>query len=143
MSHSNATVRLVQFIVFSIVMYATIQLAIFLGFEEKSWWQKSWEILTGGFLGASVGVLFFLVVGAVGWVSGPIFGALGLFGLMMGGALGGMGLGALANIIRNPDDYNIDIPTVLAILLLGIATATWLIAAVGRYLSSDHSHKVH
>jgi hypothetical protein len=62
------------------IMYAAIQLAFYLGVEEKSWWQRSWEIVTGGGLGLLAGLSFFLLFGAVGWVSGVAYGALGPFG---------------------------------------------------------------
>ena len=74
------SVRLAQLAAFVGVMYFAIQLAIHLGIEKKTWWQFSWEIITGGTLGAIAGVAFFVLVGAVGLVSGAMFGALGLLG---------------------------------------------------------------
>ena len=104
-SHKYA-IRIVQAAVFMVIMYAASQLALNLGVEEKSWWQRSWEIFTGGGLGLLAGLSFFLLFGAVGWVSGVAYGALGLLGLATGGALGGLGLGALLNVARNPEKYN-------------------------------------
>lgn len=61
----------------------------------------------------AAGVVFFIVFGAIGWVSGAIYGAFGLFALMVGGALGGMGLGALVHVARNPNQYVFNWPIIL------------------------------
>ena len=100
-------------------MYVVLQLSIALGAEEISWWQRSWEFVTGGTLGLLAGVAFFVIFGSIGWVCGPLFGAIGLFGLAFGGALGGLGLGALAHIIRDPSRYNFSWPTIIFVLLIG------------------------
>ena len=116
-------------------MYPFIQLAFFLGVEEKSWVERSWTLLTGGGTGLAAGIVFFLLFGAVGWVSGAAYGAIGLLGLATGGALGGLGLGALANLIRNPDHYDISVGTISVTLTLGTALAIWLAQLIGRKLS--------
>ena len=132
-SHKYA-IRIVQAAVFMVIMYAASQLALNLGVEEKSWWQRSWEIFTGGGLGLLAGLSFFLLFGAVGWVSGVAYGALGLLGLATGGALGGLGLGALLNVARNPEKYNISISVVFITLAIGCILATWSAKWVGRQL---------
>ncbi len=131
---SRASRQLTQAVIFSVVTYVAVQLAIYWGVDEKSWWQMSWEFVTGGSLGAIAGLAFFVIVGAVGWVSGPIFGSIGLLGLMAGGALGGMGLGALVSIARNPSDFNFSMPTVVATMLVGIVVALALSSLIGRKL---------
>lgn len=135
MNRRRFAVQLAQGVAISVVMYAAIQVAFYLGVEEKSWFQRSWEIFAGGGVGLILGAVFFGLVGAVGWVSGPVYGAVGLFGLATGGALGGMGLGAVVNVIRNPDNYNISSGTVLIIVVLGAVIAAWLARFVGRRLS--------
>ena len=122
-----------------VVMYAASQLALYLGVEEKSWWQRSWEIVTGGGLGLLAGLGFFLLFGAVGWVSGVAYGALGLLALATGGALGGLGLGALLNVARHPEQYNISVPIVFITLVTGTAFATWLAKWVGLLLTKRAS----
>jgi len=84
-------VKLVETAVFLAGLYVALQLALYWGVETKTWWERSWDLVTGGAIGAIAGVMGFFVVGAIGWVSGPMFGAVGLLGLMGGGALGGMG----------------------------------------------------
>jgi hypothetical protein len=123
MKVSHSHLRLVRVAVNFAIMYVFLLLALHWGVETKSLWQRSWEFFTGGFLGIGAGIAFFFIVGAIGWVSGPVYGAVGLFGLMSGGALGGMGLGALVNIIRNPDHYNHNIPVILIVLVIGVLVA--------------------
>lgn len=130
-------VQLAQCVTTAVVMYAAIQIAFYIGVEEKSWFQRSWEILAGGGVGVITGAVFFGLVGAIGWVSGPVFGALGLVGLATGGALGGMGLGAVINVIRDPDQYEISFGTVFIVIVLGAVMAAWLARLVGRRLSSS------
>lgn len=129
---TRSSTRVVQAVTFFIVMYVAVQLAIYWGVDEKTWWQRSWEFLAGGSVGAIIGVVFFFVFGAIGWVSGPVFGALGLFGLMMGGALGGLGLGALLHIARSPSDFSYNAPVIVLVLLLGVAVALGLATLLGR-----------
>ena len=124
------SVRLAQLAAFVGVMYFAIQLAIHLGIEKKTWWQFSWEIITGGTLGAIAGVAFFVLVGAVGLVSGAMFGALGLLGPAAGGALGGLGLGALVHIANNPDRYNFNWPVITVVLILGLLIAKAVASAI-------------
>lgn len=131
---SLRNIRIAQGATIAIVMYVAIQLALFLGVEEKSWLQRSWEILMGGGIGLFAGVAFFVVFGAIGWVSGPLFGGVGLIGLAAGGALGGLGLGALVNVIRDPDKYNISYPIVAGVVALGAVVATWLALLVAKKL---------
>jgi len=94
-----------QAALFFFFMYLVIHITIIFGVKEKSWFQKSWEFLLGGGVGAIAGAAFFLLFGTIGWVCGPLYGAIGLVLLVTGGALGGLGLGAIINIIRNPSDF--------------------------------------
>ncbi len=135
MAASSLSMRVAQGATIAVVMYATVQLALYLGIEEKSWLQRSWELVAGGGIGLLAGVAFFVVFGAIGWVSGLAYGAIGLLGLATGGALGGLGLGALMNVIRDPDKYKIDHFTVVAVLAIGAVIAGWLARIVGRKLS--------
>lgn len=121
--HPPLTRMLIQAAVFSTVLYITIQVALSLGVERKSWLHLSWEFLAGGSLGAIAGVTFFLLFGAIGWVCGALYGSISLLSLMIGGGLGGLGLGALANILRSPENYIFHWPTIGVILVLGIAIA--------------------
>ncbi|MDV7391968.1 hypothetical protein RZS08_11460, partial [Arthrospira platensis SPKY1] len=130
-------VQLAQCVTTAIIMYAAIQIAFYMGIEEKSWFQRSWEILVGGSVGLITGAVFFGLVGAIGWVSGPLFGALGLIGLATGGAFGGMGLGAVINVIRDPSQYEISFGIVTIVIVLGAMIAAWLARFVGRRLSSS------
>jgi hypothetical protein len=127
--------RVAQGVTIAVVMYAAIQLALYLGVEEKSWLRRWAELVTGGGVGLVAGVVFVAVFGAVGWVSGPVYGAIGLFGLAAGGALGGLGIGAILNVIRDRNKYDISAPTVLAVLLVGAVIAGWLARIVGRKFS--------
>jgi hypothetical protein len=97
MTTRGVALKLLQCAVFLAVMFVAIQVAIVIGVERKSWLQLSWEFLVGG-----SGVVFFVIFGAIGWVCGALYGGLGLLSLMVGGALGGLGLGAVANIARSP-----------------------------------------
>ncbi len=88
MTARPSAVQLAQGVTIAVVMYLALQLAFYLGVEEKSWLQRSWEILAGGGVGLIAGAVFFGLVGAIGWVSGPVFGAVGLLGLAMVAHLG-------------------------------------------------------
>jgi len=131
-------VHVAQAVTAAVVMFAAIQAALYLGVDERSWFQRWWEITTGGSVGMLAGIACFVVVGAIGWVSGPLYGAIGLLGLATGGALGGLGLGALMTVIRNPEHYNINIPTVTGTLVAGAAFAFWLARVVGRRLVQEN-----
>jgi len=106
-----------------------LQIILILGVEKKSFFQIFADILGGGTVGATIGILFFLIFGVVGWVSGAIYGALGLFSLMLGGALGGLGLGALIHIARNPGHYDFNAPVIIigilaTYMLVNLASST-------------------
>lgn len=131
----SPAIRITQGAIIAVVMYTAIQLALYLGVNEKSWLQRSWEILAGGGIGLAAGFVFFFVFGAIGWVSGLAYGAIGLVGLATGGALGGLGLGALVNVIRDPERYDIDYVMVFVVLAIGVLIARWLARIVGRKLS--------
>jgi len=132
MAANPPIVRVAQGVTIAVVMCAANLVAYYLGVEEKSWLQRSWELLTGGGIGLLTGIGFFVLFGAVGLVSGPVYGAIGLLGLAAGGTLGGLGLGALLNVIRDPEKYNISYLTVVAVLVVGAAIAGWLAHIVGR-----------
>lgn len=132
MTQISRSIRIVQTFTIAVVMYAAIQLALYVGVEEKTIFQRAWELFFGSGIGALAGVAFFLVFGAIGWVSGLAYGAIGLLGLAVGGALGGLGLGALLNVIRNPDKFNIDYVTVGVVLAIGAVIAIWLARIISR-----------
>lgn len=119
----------------SAVMYVAIQVALAYGVERKTWLQLSWEFIAGGSVGAIAGVAFFLVFGAVGWVCGALYGSVGLIALMFGGALGGLGLGAVANILRNPQSYEFDWAIIIASLSIGLLLAHVLSSLAVRLVS--------
>jgi hypothetical protein len=129
-------VKAAEVAAFLAVMYAAIQVAITLGVHEKPWWQRYWECVIGGSVGAIAGIAFFVIFGAIGWVCGPIYGAVGLIGLALGGAFGGLGLGALVNIMRNPDKYSFAWSTIVISLVVGVALAKIISGAVGKGLLS-------
>lgn len=137
MAISRTSVKLVQVVVFVTVMYFALQLALYWGVETKPWLQRSWEFVTGGALGAIAGFAFFVLVGTIGWVSGPVFGAVGLLGLMGGGVLGGMGLGAVVHIVRDPDNYNFNVSAIALTILIGLVLARALSSLVGRKLTAS------
>jgi hypothetical protein len=64
------------------------------GIDERSWLQHSWELLTGGITGTTLGIFFFVIFGSIGWVRGALYGAIGLIGLALEGFLGELGIGA-------------------------------------------------
>jgi len=126
------TLKLVRVAVFMAFMYASLQIGVVWGIEKKSWWLVSWELVAGGSAGALAGLTFFLLFGAIGWVCGPLYGVVGLFWLMVGGGLGGLGVGALANIARNPERYNFHWPILLSVLVVGFFMAKMLSAMAVR-----------
>jgi hypothetical protein len=132
MTNRRPAVRLIEAAAFMAMMYFVVQLAVAWGIEEKSWWQRYWEFVVGGGFGLVVGAAFFVVFGAIGWVCGPISGAVGLIGLMAGGALGGLGLGALANIMRNPSRYNFNWLIICVTILVGGLVSKGLSSLIGR-----------
>ena len=128
-------VRLAQVAAPLVVFIGVSCIGIALGVEEKSLWEKAWGSLTAGSLGAVAGLGFFLLVGAVGWVSGPVFGAIGALGLITGGALGGMGLGNIVDIFRNPGNYKFDVTILLSALAIGVLAALTIFVFLGRKIS--------
>jgi hypothetical protein len=132
MTNRRPAVRLIEAAAFMAMMYLVVQLAVAWGIEEKSWWQRSWEFVVGGGIGLALGAVFFFVFGAIGWVCGALYGAVGLIGLMACGALGGLGLGVLANIIRNPSRYNFNWLIIYVTLLVGGLISKGISALIGR-----------
>ena len=133
---STGANRLLRAAAFMAVMCVAVQVAIAWGVDKKSWLQMSWEYLLGGSFGAMAGLAFFLVFGAIGWVCGALYGSLGLLWLMVGGAMGGLGLGALANLLRNPQQYVFHWYIILPVLLLGFMIAKFLSSAVVRWVAA-------
>ena len=110
-------------VIFITFILAILQLAILFGVEKKSFLAIAWDQVAGGSTGAIAGVAFFIIIGGIGWVSGAIYGSLGLIALVAGGALVGLGLGSLLNIARNPSHYDINWLIFLAILIMGLVLA--------------------
>lgn len=104
---------LVKYSIMGAATWACVQLVLMAGVEKKTFWQMFADIFGGGAAGVTAGIAFFVFFGAIGWVSGALYGALGLFTLMVGGALGGLGLGAIVHIARNPDQYIFNRPVIL------------------------------
>ena len=135
MSKRTSALRILEYAIFIAIMYAGIQLAIYFGLEEKTWFQRSWEFVTGGTLGILAGIGFFIFFGSIGWVCGPsLYGAIGLLGLSAMGALGGLGVGAIINIIRDPDAFNYTWTVIVPVLLCS--------AIVARLVSTKVTFKV-
>ena len=118
-------------------MCLCLQIILVLGVEEKSLFQIFADIIAGGTVGVAIGVGFFLIFGAVGWVSGAIYGAFGLFTLMLGGALGGFGVGSLIHIVRNPNHYNYNIFIIFMGGLVTVLLVKWVSGVAGR-LYDEH-----
>jgi hypothetical protein len=118
-------------------LYLTAYLTLYFGVEEKSVFERFWDLITGGGVGLVAGVAFFVVFGAIGWVSGALFGAIGLFGLAFGGALGGLGLGALVNVVRDPGKYNYHWGVIALIVTAGAALTYWLWYLIERKFPPD------
>lgn len=106
----------------AVIAAITVYAAVHLGTSEKSLWQRSWELVAGGTAGALVGIAFFVVFGSIGFVCGPIFGAVGVVGLALGGGLAGLGLTSVVSVFRSPSSYNFDLATIGAVLAVGAAT---------------------
>ena len=97
----------ILFFAFFAVFSAANIVAVVFFTEEKSWFEMSWELVTGGSFGALAGLLFYLLIGGIGFVAGPlIYGSLGLLSLIIGGTLTGLGFGTIANAFRHPDNLN-------------------------------------
>jgi vacuolar-type H+-ATPase subunit I/STV1 len=126
--------RLLEAALFMAIMYGVVQISIALGIEEKAWWEKTWDFITGGTIGLISGVGIAIFIGTIGWVSGPIYGSIGALGLAAGGALGGLGLGAIVNIIRDPKDYDFAWGILVPTLLLGGLAATYLSQLIAHWL---------
>ena len=118
----------VKYSVMGAAGWACIQTILFFAVEKKSFFQIFADIIGGGTAGAAAGAIFFLVFGAIGFVSGAIYGAFGLFALMVGGALGGMGLGALVHIARNPNQYVFNWPVILIGAVISYVFVKWITA---------------
>ena len=128
MNRKKIAEKIVKYSVLGASTWVCLQIILMFGVEKKSFLQMFADILGGGTAGALAGLAFFVVFGAIGWVSGAIYGALGLFSLMLGGALGGLGLGSLVHIFRNPDQYNFN----WWVILPGIVISCFLVRYVTR-----------
>lgn len=135
MKGQKLLLSVVRYATFGAVMYVAIQLSWYFGIEEKSWLQRSWGFATGGSLGLIAGLLFFVAIGAIGWVSGPFFGSLGLVSLMLGGGLSGLGLGSLVDAFRDPERYEFNWLIICAVLMIGFLSARVLSSAAVRAAS--------
>jgi hypothetical protein len=109
-----------------------IQIILLIGVEKKSLFQLFADILGGGTAGALMRLLFFVVFEAIGWVSGALYGALGLLSLMFGGALAGLGMVSLIHIARNPCHYNFIFPVILVSIVITWLFVKWVMPRVGR-----------
>ncbi|MBY6205630.1 hypothetical protein [Halomonas denitrificans] len=108
------------------MFYITLLLAVALGIEEKSFWEKNWDIVMGGGLGWLFGIGAFAVVGVTVWFAGPFMGAFGLISMATGGLLGGLGLGSVIHVLRDPSDYNFNVPVISAVAVGGMIVSWFL-----------------
>ena len=111
--------QITKAIIFYGLFVITIKLAVAYGVREKTFLEKSWDVLFGGGLGLVAGIAFFAIFGGVGLVSGGIYGALDLLGLAVFGGTIGLGFGGIVNIIRSPDSYVFDWQTIIVVMILG------------------------
>ena len=123
------------------VIWIGIQVILILGVEKKSYFQIFADILGGGAIGATAGIIFFMIFGAVGWVSGAVYGGLGLFSLAFGGALGGLGLGSLIHITRTPGHYNFNVPVILFGIIITLLVYLWFTTKIGE-LYDEHGPNI-
>ena len=127
---------------FYVVMCISFLFAYLLGVEKKTLLERFTDIFLGGTFGAGLGLAFFLLVGGIGFVSGPIFGSLGVISLAIGGGLGGLGLGSIAHVLRNPGQYNFDWPLILCFVLGGYLLARFTSKLVRKQLQSETASQV-
>lgn len=118
MNRKRVLLRLLEFGIFWGIIFIGCNLAILLGVEEKSLFQRLGEIFSGGTIGALAGLGFFLIYGGVGLVSGALHGAIGLISLVAAGGLSGMGVGSIFYVLRDPDKYNFTWPVIIPIVVL-------------------------
>lgn len=118
MNRKRVLLRLLEFCVFWGIIFIGCKLAIFFGVEEKGLFQRAWDIITSGSIGALAGLGFFLIYGGVGLVSGTLHGALGLISLVTAGGLSGLGLGSIIYIMRDPEKYNFTWSVIIPIVIL-------------------------
>lgn len=130
---SSFSVWFLKSAVFTGIMSIALLCALIWGVEEKSWLERSWVLLSGGTLGVLAGIGFFLAFGAIGFVSAAGYGAVGLFSLLFGGGLGGLGLGSVANMLANPAHYDYNGPVLITVLGLGLFAAQRAAAWAGRW----------
>jgi len=134
LNNKQKTARnLVYASVFMAIMYAFLQLAIALGVDKKAIHTYAWDLIAGGSTGALMGLLFFLVFGGVGWVSGAIYGSIGLVSLMLGGALGGLGLSSIVHVARNPNRYEFNWLILVSVLFVGFLMSRYLAQLSRKY----------
>ena len=141
MANNRSLQRIILLAVPVSVFLTVTCIGLLLGGEPKPWWERAWGSVAGGSLGAILGIGFFIFVGAIGWVSGPLFGAVGLLGLAAGGALGGLGLGSIVDMIRNPQDFRIHMLPVVGGLLIGLLAAYFAyIFLVRKFRVAEAAH---
>ncbi len=119
MNKKNMLKAAIRTSIFGVFIYASVSIAAYFGVDEKSFFLKYWDIIAGGGIGWVVGIGTFIVVGTVGWVAGPLYGAVGLFAMATGGLLGGLGLGGVVNMIRNHKDFDFNRPIIILVLAIG------------------------
>lgn len=118
MERKKKILKILGFCAFWGIILIGCNLAIYLGVEEKSIWDRAWDLFSGGAIGVLAGLGFFLAYGAIGFVSGPlIHGSLHLMALMTAGGLSGLGLGSISYVMRNPDKYNFSWSIIILILI--------------------------
>jgi len=124
-------------------LWAFLQAILILGVDKKSFFQIFADIIGGGATGALIGLLFFLVFGAIGWVTGALYGAIGLLSLMFGGALGGLGLGSLIHMARNPSHYNFNWLVIIVGIFIAYHANRWVTQKIGNLYDKHGSLLIH
>ena len=121
---------------FALFLTWTADLAVYFGVREKTFWEKFWDIFAGGGAGAIVSIGAFLVIGTVGWVAGPLYGAFGIFTFFAAGAGIGLGAGGLVHVLMNSSDYVFSWIIIIPILLFGGAISWEVSKPISDYLRS-------
>jgi len=133
--------RLFGPVVFCVVLTLFLTVSIYFGIEEKTWLTKYWVMLTtsgiGTFIGLGAGLLIGGGIGIVLMGTGigiPFYAVIASLGLT--GTFGGLGLGGLILIIKNPQNYNYDwmiiIPFTLTSILVAYLLSRYLITLAFR-----------
>jgi hypothetical protein len=113
--------KLITFSAQATLFLIIVWITLVLGVEKKSLFSIITGLFAGGAVGFIAGAIGFAIVGTVGWVAGAAYGAVGLVSFLVGGSLGGLALGGIADVLRNPSHYDYN----YLIIILGISIALY------------------